>query len=86
MHYDFFKKLDIGFPSQIPVGFLQQSIELAETKVKEGCEFILSFDGKLIAPGCRGENEGDCDLWSEEGPLNLSTAVKILKQSVCRNV
>ena len=28
------KKLDIGFPSQIPVGFLQQSLELAQTKLR----------------------------------------------------
>ena len=74
------KKLDIGFPSQIPVGFIQQSIELAAAKAKEGGEFILSFDGKLIAPGCKGENEGDCDLWGVEGPPNLSTAVRILKK------
>ena len=74
------KKLDIGFPSHIPVGFLQQSLDLAETKSKEESEFILSFDGKLIAPGCKGENEGDYDLWGVEGPPNLSSAVNILKK------
>ena len=74
------KKLDIGFPSHIPVGFLQQSLDLAETKAKEGSKFILSFDGKLIASGCKGENEGDCDFWGVEGPPNLSSAVNILKK------
>ena len=39
------KKLDIGFPSHIPAGFIQQSLDLAENKAKEGSEFILSFDG-----------------------------------------
>ena len=77
------KKLDIGFPSQIPIGFLQQSLELAETKASEGSEFILNFDGKLIAPRCKGENEGNCDLWGVEGPPNLSSAVKILKKCLC---
>ena len=74
------KKLDIGFPTQIPVGFIQHSLDLAELKSKEGAEFILSFDGKLIAPGCKGDNEGDCDLWGVEGPPNLPTAVRILKK------
>ena len=74
------KKLDIGFLTQIPVGFIQQSLDLAESKAKEGAEFILSFDGKLVAPGCKGENEGDCDLWGVEGPPNLPTALRTLNK------
>ena len=46
---------------QIPVGFIEQSLQLAEQKAQEGSQFILSFDGKLITPGCKGENEGDCN-------------------------
>ena len=74
------KKLDIGFPTEIPVGFIEQSLQLAEKRAQDGSEFILSFDGKLIAPGCKGDNEGDCNLWGLEGPPNLSCAVKILKR------
>ena len=51
------KKLDIGFPSEIEVGFVKQSLLLAQKKTtEEGGQFILSFDGKLIAPGCKGES------------------------------
>ena len=78
------KKLNIGFPSEIPVGFVEQSLQLAEERAKTGCEYVLSFDGKLIAPGCKGESNGDSNMWGFEGPLNLSQSVKILKR--CLNV
>ena len=44
------KKLDIGYPMQIDVGIIQHSIDVTEEQAKEGEEFILSFDGKLISP------------------------------------
>ena len=62
------KKLNIGFPSEIPVGFVEQSLALAEEQGRSGSQFILSFDGKLVAPGCKGEWTGDSDMWGVEGP------------------
>ena len=76
--------MNIGFPTEIPVGFVKQSLDLAEEGAKSGAEYILSFDGKLIAPGCKGESTGDSNLWGEEGPSNLQQSVKILKR--CTNV
>ena len=76
------KKLDIGFPSEIPVGFVEQSLVLAQRKAEEGGQFVLSFDGKLIAPGCKGDSTGDSNLWGKEGPPNLRTAVKILHNCI----
>ena len=68
------KKLDIGFPSEIPIGFVQQSLILAQKKAEEeGGQFVLSFDGKLIAPGCKGDSCGDSYMWGVEGPPNLTT-------------
>ena len=64
------KKLDIGYPTQIDVGIIQQSIDLAEERAKQGEEFILSFDGKLISPGCKDKDTGDCNMWGKEGPPN----------------
>ena len=49
---------------------------------EEGGQFILSFDGKLIAPGCKGESCRDSNMWGIEGPPNLMTAVKILKSTL----
>ena len=77
-----FKKLHIGYPSEIPVSFVKQSLDIAEKKALQGCEFILSFDGKLIAPGCKGDSKGDCDLWGTEGPPNLSQLLRVLKKTV----
>ena len=74
------KKLNIGFPSEIPVGFVEQSLQLAQERAKTGCEYVLSFDSKLIAPGCKGESNGDSNMWVFEGPPNLSQSVKILKR------
>ena len=62
------KKLNIGFPSEIPVGFVQQSLNIVEEQARNGAQFILSFDGKLVAPGCKGERTGDSDMWGVEGP------------------
>ena len=62
------KKLNIGFPSEIPVGFVEQSLALAEEQGRSGSQFILSFDGKLVAPRCKGEWTGDSDMWGVEGP------------------
>ena len=76
------KKLDIGFPTKIPVGFVEQSLALAESKAREGCQFVLSFDGKLIAPGCKGDCTGDSNLWGKEGPPNLDQAVKTLNTTL----
>ena len=76
------KKLDIGYPMEIPVGFVEQSLKIASQKSKEGAQFVLSFDGKLVAPGCKGENCGDTNMWGAEGPPNLRASVKILKNTL----
>ena len=41
------KKLNIGFPSEIPLGIIQESLDIAHKKATSGAEFILSFDGKF---------------------------------------
>ena len=62
------KKLDIGYTLDIPVGIIQHSLDLAHERAKEGDEFILSFDGKLVSPGCKDKQTGDCNMWGREGP------------------
>ena len=66
----------------IPVGIIQQSLDLAEEHAKEGDEFILSFDGKLISPGCKDKETGDCNMWGREGPPNIQKALKLLKSNL----
>ena len=69
------KKLDIGYPTEVPVGIIQHSLDLACERAEAGDEFILSFDGKLISPGCKGYNTGDCNMWGREGSPNLPKAL-----------
>ena len=76
------KKLNIGFPSEIPVDIVQESLDIAHKKATTGVEFILSFDGKLIAPGCKGDSKGDCNMWGIEGPPNLRDSLKILNRTL----
>ena len=76
------KKLHFGFPSEIPVGFVKESLDIAEKKAQLGSQFVLSFDGKLIAPSCKGDHNGDSNMWGLEGPPNLSHAVEILQTTV----
>ena len=73
------KNLDIGYPTDVPVGIIQHSLDLAAERAKQGDEFILSFDGKLISPGCKGEDIGDCNMWGREGPRTLAKALSILQ-------
>ena len=76
------KNLHIGYPTDVPVGIIQHSLDLASERAKEGDEFILSFDGKLISPGCKGEDIGDCNIWGREGPPTLAKALKILQRTL----
>ena len=73
------KNLDIGYPTDVPVGIIQHSFDLAAERAKQGDEFILSFDGKLISPGCKGEDIGDCNMRGREGPPTLAKALSILQ-------
>ena len=76
------KKIDIGYSLDIPVGIIQQSLDLAEACAREEDEFILSFDGKLISPGCKDKEMDDCNMWGREGPPNIRKALKLLENNL----
>ena len=76
------KKIDIGYTLDIPVGIIQHSLDLAEECAKEGDEFILSFDGKLVSPGCKDKQTGDCNMWGREGPPNIRKVLKLLDSNL----
>ena len=77
-----FTKLDIGYPTEVPVGIIQHSLDLASERATLGDEFILSFDGKLISPGCKDKTTDDCDMWGREGSPNLQKALRILEHTI----
>ena len=49
---------------------------------KRETNLVLSFDGKLISPGCKDKQTGDCDMWGREGPPNIRNALKILQNTL----
>ena len=55
---------------------------MAEKKAKEDSQFVLSFDGQLIVPGCKDESTGDSNLWGKKGPPNLNQSITILKKTL----
>ena len=72
------KKVSTGYPKQIDVGFIHQSLDIAEKQAREGAQFVLGLDGKMVAQGCKNESDGDVNLWGREKP-SISAAVSLLQ-------
>ena len=51
---------------------------MAQEEVQKGVQYVLGFDGKMVAQGCKGESDGDVNLWGREKP-SITSAVNILK-------
>ena len=77
------RSLSTGFPKEIPVGLVQHSLEIAEKCSREkNAQYVLSFDGKMVARGFKGESFGDIDLWGIEKPISVTSALKLLKHNI----
>ena len=82
------KKVSSGYPKNIPVGLVEHSLCIAQEQAKEyGAQFVLGFNGKLVAAECKGENEGDINLWGRERP-SLTETVKLLERNekLCNDI
>ena len=78
------RSLSTGFPKEIPVGLVQHSLEIAEKCSREkNMQYVLSFDGKMVACGFKGEAFGDINLWGIEKPISVTSALKLLKHNIC---
>ena len=51
---------------------------MAQEEARKGIQYVLGFDGKMVAQGCKGESDGDVNLWGWEKP-SITSAVNILK-------
>ena len=51
---------------------------MAQEEARKGIQYVLGFDGKMVAQGCKGESDGDVNLWGREKP-SITSAVNILK-------
>ena len=55
---------------------IEHTLDVATQQSKEGKQFTLSFDGKLVTQGSFGERNGDIDLWGKEGVITVHQALK----------
>ena len=69
-------KLNTGYPKEVPCGMIMHTLDMAEELAKNGKQFTLSFNGKMLAQGCFGEHNGDIDLWGHEGCITLHQAIR----------
>ena len=77
---------------EVPVGIVEQTLDIAEGSSRKGSQYILSFDRKLVAEGFKGETYSDVNLWGIEKPISVDCALKFLKKNIntaediCRNL
>ena len=61
-------KIANSYPKNIYVGFIGHSLDMAQEQAQRGAQFVIGFDGKMVAQGCKGESNGDVNLWGREKP------------------
>ena len=76
------RNISTGYPKEIPVGLVQHTLDIAQQAKDKGCQYILSFDGKLVAKGFKGETYGDINLWGVEKPISLQATLDLLKRNI----
>ena len=60
------QKIDIGYPKEVPPGFINHTLEVASGLSDKGEQFVCSFDGKTLAIDSKGETTGDINMWGVE--------------------
>ena len=71
------RKVACGYPSNIGVGLIEHSLDMAQEQAENGDQFVISFDGKMVAQGCKNECDGNVNLWGREKP-NLDGTIRKL--------
>ena len=70
-----------NYQKEIPVGLVEHTLDIAEAASQKGCQYVLSFDGKLVAKGFKGESYGDINLWGIEKLISVGNALKLLNRN-----
>ena len=80
------KKSKTGLTKCIPCGIIPEALPLLDKEK----EFVLSLDGKQVAPGLLNESDGDVNLWGYEGPPSMCNMVcfrpSAIKKSECNSL
>ena len=86
------QSLSTCYAKDIPVGIVEQTLDIAEGGSRKGSQYILLFDGKLVAKGFKGKTYSEINLWGIEKPISVDCALKLLKKNIttaeeiCRNL
>ena len=75
------RKVACGYPSNIGIGLIEHSLDMAQEQAENGDQFVISFDGKMVAQGCKNECDGDVNLWGREKP-NLDGTIRKLRRCI----
>ena len=70
---------DSGFPKEIP---LTNCISQAFDLLNKTKDHIIMYDFKKVARGKKGDNKGDEDMWSFEGPPTLQETYNRLQEEL----
>ena len=54
---------------------------MVQEQAENGDQFVISFDGKMVAQGCKNECDGDVNLWGREKP-NLNGIIRKLHRCI----
>ena len=75
------RKVACGYPSNIGVGLIEHSLDMVQEQAENGDQFVISFDGKMVAQGCKNECDGNVNLWGREKP-NLDGTIRKLHRCI----
>ena len=73
--------LSTGYPKEIPVGLVDLTLSITQEGSKKGTQYILSFDGKMVARGLKGELFGNKDLWGIEKLISMKSSLQLLDRN-----
>ena len=69
----------MGYSKKIDPGIIESSLDICEElSTTHGKKFNISFNGMLIAQGCKGISDGGVKLWGIEKPFSISKSQKCL--------
>ena len=60
------QKIDIGYPKEVPPGFINHTLDVASGLSDKEEHFVCSFNGKTLSIGSKGETTRDNHMWGVE--------------------
>ena len=71
------RTISTGYPTDVKVGIVEHSLDITQEEARNGAQYVLGLDGKMVAQGCKNDSDGDVNLWGAEQP-SLTSAVRNL--------